>query len=94
MDVGQVGIVAVNLLGEYLDKSSPGALDTLSERERARRGPVLPDTRGISEGNTARGPCVRAGLENVSFDPDTARRIRDISAAKDRAVRSEVSVHE
>lgn len=91
--VPQVGIVAVNLLGDKLGKLAPGAL----EAPPAPYG-AGPRTLGAyppgHHGRTAVARPSHTELNDLSFDmnfdPEAAQRIRDIAAAKDRAVRAEV----
>jgi len=91
----QVGIVAVNLLGDKLGKLAPGALDAPPAPYGAG-----PRTLGVHPpGHNGRVGIARPShteLNDLSFDmnfdPEAAQRIRDIAAAKDRAVRVEVNV--
>eukprot|EP00903_Cladosiphon_okamuranus_P013509 g12582.t1 len=88
----QVGIVAVNLLGDKLGKLAPGALE-------APPAPYGAGPRSIGvypPGHHGRMAATRPShteLNDLSFDmnfdPEAAQRIRDIAAAKDRAVRAE-----
>lgn len=94
--LAQVGIVAVNLLGDKLGKLAPGALDV----PPAPYGAGPRSIQAHSQGSNGRAGGVgvarpgQAELNDLSFDmnfdPEAAERIRDIAAAKDRAVRSEV----
>lgn len=93
----QVGIVAVNLLGDKLGKLAPGALGTSPAPYGA--GPRAPPTYPYGHNGRAPPPLARpshAELNDLSFDmnfdPEAAQRIRDIAAAKDRAVRAEVMI--
>lgn len=95
LPVLQVGIVAVNLLGENLGNLAPGALDARPSPYGA--GPRVPPScaRGsVGGGGIAGGRSCRAELNDLSFDlnfdPETAQRIRDVAAAKDKAVSAEV----
>lgn len=96
----QVGIVAVNLLGDKLGKLAPGAMDAPPVPYGA--GPRIPpaypqghDGRGVG---AARSQASHTEFNDLSFDmnfdPEAAQRIRDIAAAKDRAVRLEVRAAE
>lgn len=92
--VVQVGIVAVNLLGDKLGKLAPGALDAPPAPFGA--GPrVVPGYaperggRAIGAGRVGRNEMNDLSFD-MNFDPETAQRIRNIAAAKDKAVRSEV----
>ncbi|CAM9367201.1 unnamed protein product, partial [Hapterophycus canaliculatus] len=89
----QVGIVAVNLLGEKLGKLAPGALDIPPAPYGAgpRPLPVHPPGNNCRAMGATRSS--RTELNDLSFDmnfdPEAAQRIRDIATAKDRAVRAE-----
>ncbi|CAM9307168.1 unnamed protein product [Laminaria digitata] len=89
----QVGIVAVNLLGDKLGKLAPGALDAPPAPYGAgpRSIPAYPQGQNGRAGVAARpGHAELNDLSfDMNFDPEAAQRIRDIAAAKDRAVRSE-----
>lgn len=81
--------MAVNLLGDKLGALAPGALDAgAGPRGSAAYAPG-------HGGRTGAGRGSRNELNDLSFDmnfdPETAQRIRNIAAAKDEAVRSEVS---
>lgn len=92
----QVGIVAVNLLGDKLGKLAPGALDAPPAPYGAgpRSIPAYPlgnDGRAGGVGVSRPGLAELNDLSfDMNFDPEAAERIRDIAAAKERAVRSEV----
>ena len=93
----QVGIVAVNLLGDKLGKLAPGALDAPPAPYGAgpRSIPAYPQGQNGRAGGAARpGHAELNDLSfDMNFDPEAAQRIRDIAAAKDRAVRSEVGTN-
>ncbi|CAN0546152.1 unnamed protein product, partial [Ectocarpus sp. 12 AP-2014] len=91
--VPQVGIVAVNLLGEKLGKLAPGALDD----PPAPYGAGPRTLRAYPQGHSGReiGAARPSHTElndlsfDMNFDPEAAQRIRDIANAKDRAARAE-----
>eukprot|EP00752_Nemacystus_decipiens_P007074 g6339.t1 len=88
----QVGIVAVNLLGDKLGKLALGALETPPAPYGA--GPrALGTYPPEHHGRMAMERPSHTELNDISFDmnfdPEAAQRIRDIAAAKDRAVRAE-----
>ena len=74
----QVGIVAVNLIGETLGKLTPEAPDAGSAHGNGQglQRPKHTEVNNLSA--------------NIKFDAETAQRISDITAAKERAVRLEV----
>lgn len=87
--------MAVNILGENLGKLASGALDARPSPYGA--GPRAPPSCGRGNdggGSMAGGRSCRAELNDLSFDlnfdPETAQRIRDVAAAKDKAVSAEV----
>lgn len=94
--VPQVGIVAVNLLGEKLGKLAPGALDD----PPAPYGAGPRTLRAYPPGHSGRevGAARPSHTElndlsfDMNFDPEAAQRIRDIANAKDRAARAEVKI--
>lgn len=87
----------MNLLGEKLGKLAPEALDAPPAPYGAgpRSPPVYQQDR-IGRVLVAERPS-HSELNDLSFDinfdPEAAQRIRDIAAAKDRAVRSEVGIN-
>lgn len=96
MLVLQVGVVAVNLLGDKLGNLAPGALNVATPAPYGAGPRAAPTYAHGHNGKAVGGGRLgRAELNDLSFDmnfdPETAQRIRDIAAAKDRAVRSEVS---
>ncbi|CAM9963786.1 unnamed protein product, partial [Phaeothamnion confervicola] len=105
----QVGIIAINLLGEPLPAGAGGASSLLPPApERASGGAAPLHAYGANAGGGG-GPngdviaAAAAGAPgarrrrtemddlsfDMNFDPETARRIREIAAAKERAVAQE-----
>ncbi|CAB1118634.1 unnamed protein product [Ectocarpus sp. CCAP 1310/34] len=89
----QVGIVAVNLLGEKLGKLAPGALDDPAAPYGAGPRTLRAYPPGLSGREIGAARASHTELNDLSFDmnfdPEAAQRIRDIANAKDRAARAE-----
>lgn len=90
----QVGIVAVNLIGDKLGTLAPGALDIPPAAYGAGHRSTAAFAPGHGGSAFGAGRAGRNELNDLSFDmnfdPETAQRIRNIAAAKEKAVRSEV----
>lgn len=92
-DLGQVGIVAVNIIGEKL---APGVLDApqmrhgSGPRDHASYSPPMEDERRGKRAQRSSFAGMNDLSFDVNFDPDIAQRIRDVATAKERAVRAEV----
>lgn len=84
----------MNLLGDTLGKLAPGALDAPLAPYGAgprKLGAHPPGHNGREMGMARPSHTELNDLSfDMNFDPQAAQRIRDIAAAKDRAVRAEV----